>query len=156
MVVDIKNYEGFYKIDHTGCVYSKRKIIKPYDNGHGYLAVQLWKNGKCKQFYIHRLVAAAFIPNPNNYREINHIDGDKTNNSVSNLEWCDRSINVKHAYDTGLKPKGEKHFNHKLTENQVAEIRATRGKITQRELANKYGVTQGLIYAIQTNKCWKM
>ena len=156
MLHNIHGYNGKYKIDDLGRVYSEFKIITPYDNGHGYLAVKLWKNGKCKQHYIHRLVAEKFIPNPNNYPEINHIDGDKRNNAVSNLEWCNRKMNVQHSYDTGLKPKGEKHFKHKLTENQVAEIRAARGKISQRELANKYGVSQTLIYSIQTNKCWKM
>ena len=156
MLHNIHGYNGKYKIDDLGRVYSEFKIITPYDNGHGYLAVKLWKNGKCKQHYIHRLVAETFIPNPNNYPEINHIDGDKRNNAVSNLEWCNRKMNVQHSYDTGLKPKGEKHFKHKLTENQVAEIRAARGKISQRELANKYGVSQTLIYSIQTNKCWKM
>ena len=156
MLHNIHGYNGKYKIDDLGRVYSEFKIITPYDNGHGYLAVKLWKNGKCKQHYIHRLVAETFIPNPNNYPEINHIDGDKHNNVVSNLEWCNRKMNVQHSYDTGLKPKGEKHFKHKLTENQVAEIRAARGKISQRELANKYGVSQTLIYSIQTNKCWKM
>ena len=156
MLHNIHGYNGKYKIDDLGRVYSEFKIITPYDNGHGYLAVKLWKNGECKQHYIHRLVAETFIPNPNNYPEINHIDGDKRNNAVSNLEWCNRKMNVQHSYDTGLKPKGEKHFKHKLTENQVAEIRAARDKISQRELANKYGVSQTLIYSIQTNKCWKM
>ena len=156
MLHNIHGYNGKYKIDDLGRVYSEFKIITPYDNGHGYLAVKLWKNGECKQHYIHRLVAETFIPNPNNYPEINHIDGDKRNNAVSNLEWCNRKMNVQHSYDTGLKPKGENHFKHKLTENQVAEIRAARDKISQRELADKYGVSQTLIYSIQTNKCWKM
>lgn len=69
------------------------------DNGKGYKNVSL---GRGRREYIHRLVAMAFIPNPNNYKEINHIDGDKSNNAVENLEWCDRSHNLKHAYANDL------------------------------------------------------
>lgn len=69
-------------------------------NSHGYLVVCLHKNKKKKIFSIHRLVASTFIPNPNNYAEVNHIDENKENNSIENLEWCDRKYNVNHGTHT--------------------------------------------------------
>lgn len=100
--VAIPGYEGFYEVDINGNVFSMRtdKFLKPYEK-NGYLAVNLYKNGKVKHFYIHRLVARAFIPNREGKREVNHLDCNKKNNSIENLEWCDRSQNVKHTYDVG-------------------------------------------------------
>lgn len=85
--------EGFVRNDKTG------KILKPVPTKNGYLRVGL--NGKL--YRVHRLVADAYISNPDNYEQINHIDGDKTNNRVSNLEWCTCSQNIIHAYKNGLK-----------------------------------------------------
>lgn len=80
----------------TGKIYSKNKT-----NGRGYH--NFYCSKQKKNLYIHRVVALCFISNPNNYKEVNHIDGNKSNNSASNLEWCNRSINNKHAYKTGLR-----------------------------------------------------
>lgn len=110
---DIKGYEGLYQISNLGNVKSlkrkslnfkceKDKILINCKTSQGYEKVMLCKNKQVKNQMIHRLVAKAFIPNPNNLLEINHIDGDKTNNKVSNLEWCTRSENIKHAYELGL------------------------------------------------------
>lgn len=159
--VAISGYDGLYSVDKNGNVYSeqttmsrRKGILKP-EIKNGYLSVNLYKNGKCKHHYVHRLIAETFIPNPNNYREINHIDCNKHNNAVSNLEWCDRKGNLQHSYNNGLKRAREKHGGCKLSEKQVAEIRAARGKITQRELANEYGVKQCTISAIQHGRIWK-
>ena len=159
--VAISGYEGLYSVDKNGNVYSeqttmsrRKGVLKP-EIKNGYLSVNLYKNGKCKHHYVHRLVAAAFIPNPNDYREINHIDCNKHNNAVLNLEWCDRKSNLKHSYDNGLKRAGEKHGCSKLTEKQVAEIRAARGKIQQKQIADKYGVKQCTISAIHHGRIWK-
>lgn len=77
--------------------------MHPSVNEKGYLSVEFIKDGKRKRFKVHRLVAMEFIPNPLNRTEINHIDGNKSNNSVENLEWSTRSDNLKHAYATGLR-----------------------------------------------------
>ena len=100
---DVKNYEGLYQISNLGNVkrISSGKRLKPY-NRKGYIRVALSKDDTTKHIDIHRLVAQAFIPNPENKPEVNHIDGDKSNNEVSNLEWCTRKENMNHAKNTGL------------------------------------------------------
>lgn len=89
----------------------KEKILKPYIS-RGYYQVSLCIDGKYRHFQVHRLVAEAFIPNPENKPQVNHIDGNKLNNDISNLEWVTRSENQLHAYKTGLqKPlKGEENI----------------------------------------------
>ena len=105
---DVVGFEGFYKVSNEGNVYSvgrkhaqgvKRggRILKPSYDKDGYLRVNLCKNGKQKTRFIHRLVAGAFVPNPNGYSEINHRDENKVNNYANNLEWCTREHNVNHG-----------------------------------------------------------
>ena len=102
---DVVGYEGLYKVSDRGNVYSLERIyangrkrngltLKPSCDRGGYLRLELCKNGIRKRKYVHRIVAEAFIPNPNNYPEINHKDENKTNNYVENLEWCTRGYNV--------------------------------------------------------------
>lgn len=107
----IHGFEEYYHISNLGRVKSlagknynstKERILKPFNNKIGYLMVIINRPGEkktCKK--MHRLIAEHFIENPNNYRYINHIDSNKTNNSIDNLEWCTQSHNVKHAYETG-------------------------------------------------------
>ena len=110
---DIKGFEGKYMVSNLGRVKSLKrtvwnkgrgyyitvseKILKTFDNGYGYLQVALSKDGKDKEYYVHRLVATAFLENPMGYTEVNHIDEDKTNNCVDNLEFCSRSYNINHG-----------------------------------------------------------
>ena len=96
---DIKGYEGLYAITTEGDVYSyKRKRFLKYGvNNIGYLCVNLCKDGKVKSYYIHRLVAEAYIPNPENLPQINHRDENKANNCLQNLEWCDASYNINYG-----------------------------------------------------------
>jgi hypothetical protein len=114
---DIKGYEGYYQVSNlgnvksldrvvwNGKVFHKRigKILKP--KGDRYYELCLTKQGKLKKVYIHRLVAQAFIPNPNNKAEVNHMDGNKVNNHISNLEWCTSKENKKHAWENGYYTK---------------------------------------------------
>lgn len=103
----IKIFRNQYKINEKGEVYNTftKNYIKGDTNNFGYYRVCLWDNGRKKRFFRHRLVAEYFIPNPLNRQFVNHIDGNKSNNKYTNLEWCTQSENEKHAYKLGLKPK---------------------------------------------------
>lgn len=100
----IEGYEDLYQVSNLGRVKSlgndktrKERILKPFTNKQGYQQVSLCKDGKVKILYVHRLVAMAFIPNTNNYAEVNHIDENPSNNHISNLEWCDRKYNCNYG-----------------------------------------------------------
>ena len=120
----IDGYENMYQVSNLGRVRSVDrdvycevspnklqhiygKVLKQGTNHKGYPIVYLSKDGKQKTITVHRLVALTFIENPLNLPQVNHIDGNKTNNNVSNLEWCDNSYNQIHAHKTGLFPKYE-------------------------------------------------
>lgn len=96
----IEGYEGLYEISNTGEIRNAKGNIKKSQSKKGvntnYKEVSLWKDGKNKRFLVHRLVAKAFIPNPNNYPIINHKDENGTNNCVENLEWCNHRYNAKY------------------------------------------------------------
>ena len=101
---DIEDYEGRYQVSNMGNAKSlnyrrtgKERILKTRKTSDGYLLVTLYKDGKMKTYYVHRLVATAFCENPEGYTEINHIDQDKTNNKVDNLEFCSRSYNINYG-----------------------------------------------------------
>ena len=98
---DIEGYEGLYQISNKGRVKRllgpSERILRPWDNGYGYMIIGLFKNGMHKRIRVHRLVAIAFVPNPHNLPEVNHKDENKKNNCVENLEWCDRVYNVNYG-----------------------------------------------------------
>ena len=151
---------GDYIIYSDGWIWSKHKgdYLKPQDNGLGYQKITMRVNNKRKNVYIHRLVAETFIPNPNSLPEVNHKDGDKSNNNVNNLEWCTGLQNKHHAAENGLTLKGERNHAHKLTEEQIKTIRSeyvfgSKDK-SQRALARKYGVSQTAIRYILSGKNW--
>jgi len=160
---EIKNYED-YLISDRGRVFSfyTKKVLKPGDSSTGgYLLVDLYKNGNRKSQKVHRLVALAFIPNPENKETVNHIDGVKTNNHADNLEWATHSENTQHSFDNGLqKPtclKGIKNGRAKLNEDQVLEIRRifATGEYSQTALGKMFGVDHSLISLIILRKNWK-
>lgn len=152
--------DQYYLLFNNGDIFATDTAhkLKPNINKGGYLFVQL--NGHIRK--IHRLIAENFIPNPLNKPCVNHKDGIKTNNNISNLEWCTQSENVKHAYDTGLKIphslKGEVCPWSVLSSDDVEYIRKhyiPRDKnFSQYALAKKFGVTQQLISKIILNERW--
>ena len=155
----IKGYEN-YLISDYGRVFNFKfkKFLKPGKDRGGYLFVGLWKNGVRKNHKIHRLVANAYIVNPENKRTINHIDGIKANNLVENLEWSTQKENVHHAVNAGLKDdKGSKNGNSKLSEKEVLEIRRLykTGEYNQTALGKIFGVHQVHIGDIINRKKWK-
>jgi hypothetical protein len=159
---DVVGYESIYEISNFGNVksfkYGKEKIRKLRNDKDGYLLINLCKDKKVKTFKIHRLVAQAFIPNPDNKPQINHIDGNKSNNKVDNLEWVTNKENSKHAVEKLLRnTKGENHHNVKLRNYQVLNIRKkyATGKYKRKDIADEYQVSITLIGFIINRKIWK-
>ncbi len=147
---EINGYENLYEISNTGKVKSLRynKILSGGYSGFGYLLVHLVKDSKKKQKYIHKLVAEAFIPNEDNKPQVNHIDGNKTNNNVDNLEWVSFSENNKHAYKTGLK-KSSKGKNNDYSRSLMTPINQydldgnfIKRWNSQREITNELNIPQ--------------
>ena len=118
---DIPGYESLYAVTSCGKVYSYRakKFLKPRLTKKGYCRVLLYKDGKGKDFYIHRLVSEAYLDNPENLSQVNHKDEDKSNNSVQNLEYCDAAYNTN--YGTG-KERSAKSRQKKVICIETQEI----------------------------------
>lgn len=169
---DIKDFEGWYQISDLGNVRSLDRVssdgrfykgsLKAIGFGRGkYNIITLYKGGEQKSFRVHRLVAEAFISNPDNKSEVNHIDGNKNNNHVGNLEWSTSSENQKHAYRLGLQEtfKGEDHIKAKLTNEQAWAIKYLRKDnpllYTMQNLANMYNVSVATISLIMSGRRYK-
>ena len=106
---DIPGYEGLYQVSDHGRVYSalSGRVLRPQRVGAGYHALYLCRNGTKNRQYVHRLVASAFLDNLGNRTDINHKDGDKTNNVLSNLEWVSRGENNLHSKEDATEPKSK-------------------------------------------------
>jgi len=159
-----KSIEGFpdYEVSNLGRVrslgvkYRPGRIKKLSLSNKGYLRVNLTKVKRTRPTHktVHRLVSEVFIPNPDNKPYINHINGIKTDNRVENLEWCTAKENTLHAIKTGLKQDmvGENNPQHKLTKEQVEEIRES--NLTHYALAEIYGVSKTLIGKVKRRESW--
>lgn len=168
----ISGYEGLYEVSNLGNVRSvdrvvqsrwgdckmKGRILKPGITKQGYFVVVLCKDGVMKTFKKSRLVAIAFIPNPENKREVNHVKGIKTDDRVTELEWSSPSENVIHARDklhmSNFFSKRNVPSNQILTDAKAAEIRYrfANENITQVQLGKEYGVTNAAISMVIRKK----
>lgn len=168
---DIEGYEGLYQVSSYGRVRSADRIIE-YNDGrkglfkwrikktskdsYGYLFCSLSKNSKLKVTKVHRLVAEAFILNPNHLPQINHKDEDKTNNHVSNLEWCDGKYNAN--YGTRNKRSAEKRLNSPKLSKPVLQLDISTGQViseysSAREASRQLNINPGGISACCRGKC---
>lgn len=154
---DVEGYEGKYRISSQGRVESliTNKIKKTPLSRNGYLRVELWNKGELYFTSIHRLVAIAFVANPNNYDVVNHKDGNKLNNIPSNLEWTTSSQNALHSCRVLKKGIREKHPMAKLTEYQVRELRKEfSASIPRKQIATKYKISLRVVYYIANGTLW--
>jgi hypothetical protein len=170
---DIPNYEGLYQVSNQGRVRSCDRVAPRKTNGDIHLKGAILKLGKCRNGYmrvglsefgerksmaVHRLVALVFIGKPKEESQVNHIDGVKSNNCVSNLEYCTPSENTQHAYKTGLcnSSIGVNRQSSKLVDKDIPVIRQrlANGE-TQRSIAKDYGVSGISILRIKNGRNWK-
>lgn len=141
-----------YIVTKDGEVYNKRNghKLKPQINGTGYYRVGI--GGKL--YFVHRLVAKMYIPNPKNKPQVNHKDGNKLNNNVDNLEWVTNRENTLHAIKTGLQPIEEKSKVSKLKRSQVKFIKS-HDEMTRKELADLFNISENTISDIRNGRTWK-
>ena len=170
---DVVGYEGIYLVSSLGRVKgvtrvstgtsingnkfpirTKEKILKLNNDSVGYPQVALANEGIVTYWKVHRLVATAFIPNPSGLPQVNHIDGDKANNSIENLEWVTAKDNIIHAHKTGLAFSGAESARAKLTWDEVRYIRNATGN-TLRELASMFGVGTSTISRVINYEVYK-
>ena len=152
----VLGFEEIYEVANTGKIRRIKTgcILKP-SRYKGYPILCLNYSGKQYGRRLHRVVAQAFIPNPFNLPDVNHKNGIKDDNQSSNLEWMTKLDNTKHARMNDLWCLGEQHHSHKLTWEQVTEIRTRFIKGNGRKLAKEFGVGQTAISKIVTFKTWK-
>ena len=166
---DIKGFEGLYAITKDGKVWAYPKLsyfnagrwkegrfLKFFLIGNGYQVVCLYKNKKQKKLLVHRLIALTYIPNPLNLKEINHINGNKLDNRVDNLEWTTSKQNKEHAWKNGLYThKGSNHYLAKLDERKIRKIRKLyKQGINGMKIAKLFNVSFGVIYGILRGEDW--
>lgn len=155
---DIKGYEGKYKVSSFGNIFSLKsnRLLSPHTNKRGYVYIVFGDNGKEKGFRVHRLVAEAFIPNPENKPHVNHIDHVKNNNNVNNLEWCTVKENIQASVLAGKNGhKGEKNATAILSDQTVREIciLLQQGE-RDVDVAKKYSVNKIYVNSIRHGRKW--
>ena len=145
-----------YFVNKEGDIFRNGKKLKPKTDKDGYKIVGLWQNNKPKYFRVHRIVGELYIPNIENKPEINHLDGNPDNNNINNLIWSTSKENIQHKINVLKSGYGEKSANHILKESDIVDIKKLyNNKLTQKQIANKYNVSRGCIWAIVNNKTWK-
>jgi hypothetical protein len=161
----VVGYENIYEVSDLGrvrrlkCKYALNdRIVKSSRRGcinNTAMSVSLSNKNVSKNYNVHRLVAMAFIPNPHNKPTVNHIDGDRANNKLSNLEWATQKEQIRHSYDVlnHKAPRGEKHHNVRLTDKEVVKIRErfASGE-TASSIRKDYDVSEAHLYDIKNYK----
>lgn len=153
----IVGYEG-YAVTNDGRVFNCKtnRRLKVDVSNRGYYRITVCKDNKPKKFSIHRLVAELFIPNPNNYETVNHINGDKSDNHVGNLEWMSQVQNQEHAVAAGLCPRGSANGNSKYQEDFIHAVCNFISKGYSRgEVISLTGITKSAFDDIRRRKTWK-
>jgi len=169
---DIPGCNGRYQVTRLGEVRRTKivrpdgstlgeKILKPYLGNRGYFVFDIYPfTRKRLPMMLHRILAITFIPNPNGHPEVNHIDGCKTNNDLTNLEWCTHKHNMAHAHSSGLVPprsllKGDLSIASKLKSHQVSDIKKRIAKgDTEISISRDYNVCPSTIWHIKTGRTW--
>lgn len=156
----ILGYEDLYEVSDRGRIRRLNpgkppRVLTPRDGGHGYLTVRLSRNGKPVNRKIHRLVTAAFLGSVGSHVHVNHKDGVRANNQLTNLEYTDRSGNMRHYWSMPYARTGEKHWSSKLNKATVRRIRKAAGKMSMPALARKHGLAIGTVFAIIHRLTWK-
>lgn len=151
------NILGFpdYWINKKGEVMGRTgKLLKPSITKKGYLRLPFYTSDKVKAFYIHRLVANAFIPNPENKPQVNHINCDKKDNRVENIEWVTDEENRTHKLENNLNvtSQGTKHVLSKIDEKIAKDIFLS--EETDKTLSKKYNISKSLVYGIKSGRNW--
>lgn len=155
---EVEGYEGLYEVSNLGKVRSllRHKILSPKVNCRtGYVEVNLYGKGTPKTIAVHKLVAIAFIPCNDSQLEVNHIDENKLNNTVENLEWCDRH------YNTHYGTRNERLKQHlrkrcaKITPKDVEKIKLLRDNKTVKEIAHMFGISDSQVYRIINGVNWR-
>lgn len=151
-----KEYHGYFVSDSGFVIGERYGIMKPVINKDGYYQCLLIVNGVRKNIVLHRLVALCFIPNPNNYPIVNHLDGNKLNCAKSNLEWNTVKGNAVHAVQIGLcDSKGEKNNNNTYSEQKVTEVkRLLIGGVSSRKIAKDLNISRSAIQHIKKGRTW--
>ena len=157
---DVVGYEGYYEVSDLGNVRkNKCGTILKLSMGTKYKLVGFYVNQKLKTPMVHRLVATAFIDNPENKEQVNHINGIKTDNRASNLEWVTLQENIAHSVRTGLLAgvRGENHHNCKISEEAARDIKFNyvKGVTSLKYFAAKHNTTIQNVCFIANNKAWK-
>lgn len=163
----VAGHAGLYEVSNFGHVRSLSRVdnlgrlrhgrvIKPQQGSNGYQYVKLCRAGESKRRLVHRIVAEAFLRAPLPGEEIDHVDGNKSENAAHNLEWVTSSENKRRALARGVFAVGERSGNSKLKTADVRRIRELRGEgFSQRQLASQFGVSRPAIVSVLRGETWR-
>lgn len=166
MIKPIEGYEGKYEVTSDGHVFAlnyhregiRKEVVGTHDKD-GYKQIGLRANGKRKYYRVHRLIAQAFLPNPDNLSQINHKNGVKDDNTLDNLEWVTPKQNIQHAWENlsweKRDQKGSANNNAVVTEDIVKQIWSLKGTQTQKSIALLFGISEDVVSMIHRQVTWR-